>query len=177
MADARQLSILKQGSAAWNEWRRSHGHANINLRRACLQGLNLAGADLSGANLSHVDLSQADLTGAELLGANLSAAVLSGADLKNADLACADLSHAKLDQVNLSGACFEATTMAAVDLSQTLGLDMVRHTGPSKISLDTFFRSKGRIPQIFLEQAGVPMVCLTPPEGILDEPIPAGLGR
>ena len=42
------------------------------------------------------------------------------------------------------------------DLSETRGLDTVRHTAPSEIGIDTIYRSKGRIPLAFLRGAGVP---------------------
>jgi hypothetical protein len=35
-------------------------------------------------------------------------------------------------------------------------LDTVEHKGPSTIGLDTIYRSKGRIPEVFLRGAGVP---------------------
>jgi hypothetical protein len=47
MADENQLEILKQGVAAWNEWRRNEGaHVVVDLG-----GANLSQANLSGANL------------------------------------------------------------------------------------------------------------------------------
>jgi uncharacterized protein YjbI with pentapeptide repeats len=54
MADESQLEILKQGVAAWNEWRR--------------KGIQV---DLSGADLNLVDLSEANLNEARIFGANL----------------------------------------------------------------------------------------------------------
>jgi uncharacterized protein YjbI with pentapeptide repeats len=54
MADESQLEILKQGVAAWNEWRRLRGTIffQADLSGADLSGANLSGAILSGANLS-----------------------------------------------------------------------------------------------------------------------------
>jgi uncharacterized protein YjbI with pentapeptide repeats len=60
MADESQLKILKEGVAAWNEWR----------RKDIIQ-VDLSGADLSGAHLREADLSEAYLTRADLSGANL----------------------------------------------------------------------------------------------------------
>ena len=42
------------------------------------------------------------------------------------------------------------------DLSETKGLETVQHTGPSTIGIDTIYKSKGKIPEIFLRGAGVP---------------------
>ena len=36
------------------------------------------------------------------------------------------------------------------------GLETVVHTGPSTIGVDTIVRSRGKIPESFLRQAGVP---------------------
>jgi hypothetical protein len=48
------------------------------------------------------------------------------------------------------------TIFGNVDLSEAKGLDTVIHAGPSTIGIDSIFRSKGRIPEIFLVRAGVP---------------------
>lgn len=101
------------------------------LARANLTGVNLTMADLAGARLT-----MADLTGANLIGANLTLANLTGA--------------------NLSKTLFGYTVLANVDLSEVIGLESANHIGPSTIGIDTFFRSKGRIPQSFLRGAGVP---------------------
>jgi hypothetical protein len=41
-------------------------------------------------------------------------------------------------------------------LSDVLRLDDIRHLTPSHISIDTIYRSKGKIPEPFLRRAGVP---------------------
>ena len=46
--------------------------------------------------------------------------------------------------------------MGNVDLSEAEGLETVVHTGPSTVGIDSIFRSKGKIPEIFLRGAGVP---------------------
>ncbi len=43
-----------------------------------------------------------------------------------------------------------------VDLSAAKGLDTVQHEGPSKIGIDTLYKSKGKIPEVFLRGCGVP---------------------
>jgi TIR domain len=43
-----------------------------------------------------------------------------------------------------------------VDLSRVLGLESVLHLAPSRIGIDTIYKSKGQIPEIFLRNAGVP---------------------
>jgi uncharacterized protein YjbI with pentapeptide repeats len=89
MANDSHLALLKQGAAAWNEWRAAHAVTRPDLSSAGLRGLDLAKVDLSGA-----DLRKADLRGT----------ILSGAVLTDADLAGANLFKAVLDRAELSGA-------------------------------------------------------------------------
>ncbi len=86
--------------------------------------------------------------------------------LKNADLTGANVSHAKLreanlSEANLSEADFTAaeardTIFANVDLSATKGLEAIVHQGPSTIGIDTIYKSRGKIPDVFLRGCGVP---------------------
>ena len=117
-----------------------------NLTRADLRGADLTMAHLSEANLTRADLSEANLSGANLSGANLTQANLSGANLNRAELSGADLTKAVLSR----------SVLTATELSQAKGLESVIHHGPSSIGIDTFFRSKGKIPDDFLRGAGVP---------------------
>jgi TIR domain len=48
------------------------------------------------------------------------------------------------------------TIFGNVDLSKTTGLKSVKHEAPLIIGIDTIYRSKGIIPEIFLHGAGVP---------------------
>ena len=91
MANDSHLALLKQGAAAWNEWRATHGVTRPDLSSAGLRGLDLAKVALSGADLRKVDLrgtilNGAVLTDADLAGANLFKAVLDGAELSGANL-------------------------------------------------------------------------------------------
>ena len=76
---------------------------------------------------------------------------LSDADLRRAYLRRADLSDA-----NLSDAFIGFTSFGNTDLSQVKGLETVRHDGPSTIGIDTIYKSRGEIPEIFLRRTGVP---------------------
>ena len=120
------------------------------LQYANLEGANLAGADLVDANLSWANLSRANLQGANLTATNLMLA-----DLTEADLRGARFNKTGLDSVIFLRATMGITLLANCDLSHTIALDSVRHTGPSTISLDTLAKSNGMIPMQFLEQAGV----------------------
>jgi uncharacterized protein YjbI with pentapeptide repeats len=147
-----------------------------NLYHATLNGAHLDSADLRGSDLAASYLDGAKLIKAHLIGANLNRAHLSGASLTEANLNSADLSWADLTRTDLTGAgLYEAkfskarleennfnsaimrgTVLGDVDLSTAKGLAQVQHQGPSTIGIDTLYRSKGTIPEIFLRGAGVP---------------------
>jgi len=191
MANEEHLVILKQGVEAWNKWRRENPDTKpdlmdaslvaadligANLSRADLIGADLSRADLIGANLSGADLSWAaviwanlsgaNLSGADLSGADLRRAGLRGADLRGAELTGADLRKAGLRGADLRGANVERamvgrSVFADVDLSEVKGLDMVKHHGPSSVGIDTIYKSKGKIPEVFLRECGVPDAMIT----------------
>ncbi len=97
-----------------------------------------------------------DLTGARLTGTYLTGADLTGTYLTGADL---------------TGARMSDTILANVDLSEVHGLDKVVHVGPSSIGIDTIFRSKGKIPEVFLRGAGVPEMFIQYIPSLVEQPI------
>lgn len=140
------------------------------LSKADFKRINFNGGDLSRTNLSETDLSLAELVRTDLTKANLTGAILSGADLRRADLSGTTLDRAILNRTHLRGVKFSGTTLigtdftngivyetvfADVDLSTAKGLDAVEHRGPSYIDINTFQRSKGKIPEVFLRGVGV----------------------
>jgi hypothetical protein len=135
--------------------------SEADLRGAGMTLAILAKADLTGANLKVVNIAGADLRGANFTGANLERANLSFANLREANLSGAILSQAKLNQADLAEAHVGGTILAGVDLSETKGLESVKHLAPSSIGIDTIYRSKGNIPHLFLRQAGVPDLFIT----------------
>ena len=135
--------------------------ASADLRWADLSEAQLTEARLEVANLRSADLRKAVLIRASLYRTNLGNANMSGADLTEADFREADLgdtnfSGAKLLSSNFSGASISRTIFGANDLSVAIGLESVRHIGPSVVGTDTVFRSKGKIPESFLRDCGVP---------------------
>jgi hypothetical protein len=64
--------------------------------------------------------------------------------------------YPSLDRASLDRATCFSTVFTDVDLSEVKGLKSVRHYGPSLVSTDTLFRSKGKIPKAFLQGCGVP---------------------
>ena len=133
---------------------------------ASMEYSNLGGANLGAAELMDVDLSWANLSKANLRGANLTAAFLMLADLTEADLRGAKFNKTRLDSVIFIRATMGITLLVNCDLSRTIGLNSVRHAGPSTISLDTLAKSNGVIPRQFLEQAGVAEPLITAQDAI-----------
>jgi hypothetical protein len=131
VANPEHLAILKQGGKVWNRHRWNDPFVFLDLSGADLSGIQLVGADLRGANLDGTNLS----------GAHLTDVVLSGAHLHD---------------TNFTRARFHWVLMVNVDLSEAVGLETVVHAGPSSFGLDTFYLSRGKIPETFLRGAGVP---------------------
>jgi hypothetical protein len=135
------------------------GGANLreaDISCADLRGANLSWADLVGVNLFRASLGGADLSLANLRGADLGGANLSEANLRGADLGGANLSGADLGGADLNGAEIDLTRFTDNDLSGAKGLETVVHRAPSSIGIDTIYKSKGKIPHVFLRGAGVP---------------------
>lgn len=175
MANAEHVKILKEGVVAWNCWRVKES-ANLpdlrgvdlqdadlrqaNLSSSDLRGAHMGGADLRGADLTESELAGADLGGAHLGGSWLRDAELSGACLREADLSFANLNGAHLREADLTGAVFSYTCLGDLDLGGCIGLEKVEHRGPSSVGVNTFFKSKGKIPESFLIGVGLPDVFL-----------------
>lgn len=152
MADEALFQLLLQGVGKWNEWRQEHQMDMFpDLSGADLSGADLSDADLSSTDLSDADLSEAYLTGADLSGANLYDADLSGAHLISANLCGAHLSH-----TTFFNSIIYSTQFDNLDLRGAEGLETVRHMGPSEVSINTIYRSGGKIPEAFLLSCGVP---------------------
>ena len=166
MANPEHLAILTRSLEEWTRLRQSPHDGRPDLFEAKLPGAFLRGADLSRADLRRADLYGAILRDADLSNTShrwedqgrdrLTGADLSDADLTSADLRGANLNNAKLDRSKLTGATVGLTTFTNVDLSGVIGLETLFHTGPSSIGIDTIYKSKGRIPHVFLRGAGVP---------------------
>jgi len=176
MANSEHLKILKQGVNAWNQWRLENPEMIPDLEGAGLRGAHLSGADLrwadlfgaeltevnlrranlGGAHLRMANLRKADLFGANLRGADLREANLDGADLGEVEFIRADLSGASLVDSDFTNAFVGLTVFGDNDLSTVKWLERVRHRGPSIIGIDTIYKSKGNIPEVFLRGCGVP---------------------
>jgi len=191
MANPEHVKILKQGATEWNKWRKENPKIKPDLRRAVLAGLNLAGAifvnaDLYGVDLKNADLrrtiffksflnaadfSHADLTAASLARSRLRETILRAANLTHSELVGTEFIEAALDEADLTRAMLGHTIIVNTDLSTVVGLQTVRHEGPSNIGIDTFFRSHGKIPEAFLRGCGVPEDFITYARSLVTNPI------
>jgi uncharacterized protein YjbI with pentapeptide repeats len=122
-----------------------------NVRDALLNAAKLYGAELRRANFAEASFLNADLTVADLRAANLSGAKFGGADLGGTNLVGAIVSGA-----DFTDAIIWETILGSLDLSTAIGLDRVKHRGPSILGIDTLFQSNGEIPEVFLRGCGVP---------------------
>lgn len=108
MANAEQLSMLRQGVEVWNGWRAKNMYVYADLNEADLQGVVLGGADLRIAHLRRANLFRADLSNANL----------SGVDLSDANLREANLNHTDLTKANLNGASLTSAFAREANLNQ-----------------------------------------------------------
>jgi len=135
--------------------------SEANLSETYLSGADLREADLRKAffirsDLANADLSASDCQRADFRWAYLIKARFNGTDLSGANLIEANLTKSELKQANLGEAFVAWSCFGDNDLSDTRGLNEVKHFGPSTIGIDTIYRSKGNIPEEFLRGAGVP---------------------
>jgi TIR domain/Pentapeptide repeats (8 copies) len=130
--------------------------SKANLTRAKLTRAKLSEADFTRANLFKADLSGARLVNTDLSGARLGGAKFREADLTSAGLKSADLSGAYLSGADFAGASLGWTLFSNSDLRLVKNLDQMVHKGPSYISLDTIYLSRGQILAAFLRGTGVP---------------------
>src|SRR5262249_35767296 len=141
-----------------------------------LIGTDLTSADLTEAALEYSIVKQTCLDHAILNGARLGAAHLFQVTAKSAQFDGARLLETTFSQVALTGATFtgahlDGTTFNATDLSVVLGLETVNHIGPSSVGIETFYRSKGKIPDVFLRGCGVPEDFITYARSLVTNPI------
>jgi hypothetical protein len=81
---------------------------------------------------------------------------LTRANLSGASLIETILDSTVLDYSDFTGCWIASIAFGNNDLSIVKGLETVEHIGPSTIGIDTIYKSKGNIPEVFLRGAGVP---------------------
>jgi uncharacterized protein YjbI with pentapeptide repeats len=182
MANDNQVRILKQGTEAWNAWRRANRQtrpdlegadlreqnlAGVNLRgadlrnadfhQAKLSGGNLRGARLRGANLYEVDFREVDLRGADLRGVNLRGGNLQKANLGGTNFLKANLSHANLNDANLEKAVLVKAELSGDAILSEANLKEARLTGANLIgaNLDGAVLSGANLYEVELTRASL----------------------
>ncbi len=130
--------------------------SKADLEIANLRDAELREADLNMANLSGANIDGADLSGANFIRASVTDVDLRGANFHGADLRETDLSRARLTGTDFTGTQTRGTIFADVDLSTAKGLETIKHWGASTIGIDTIYKSRGKIPEVFLRGCGVP---------------------
>lgn len=126
------------------------------LERASLNRADLSRAVLLGVNAVHGCLDQAGCVRTDFLGADLQFASFDGADLSRSNLGGARFHGGRFGKTDFTGAHLVGTVLADVDLSEAVGLDSVRHAGPSIVGVDTLMRCGTKLPLSFLRGCGVP---------------------
>lgn len=145
--------------------------AQADITKAILLRTDLREATLTNANFTESNLTTADLTSTRLNGANLFNFILTAANLNRANLTDANLAYAKILETNFLGANLTNTDFTnasvgftqfdGVDLSSAKGLDRMVHRSPCYISIDSLYRAKGTLPEVFLRGCGVPDSMIT----------------
>jgi hypothetical protein len=151
MANPEHLEILQQGVEVWNEWRIEHDKIVPDLDDADFSGTDLSGTDFSGTNFAGAHLRNVDFTNAELTNVTLN-----HADLTNTIIVGADLTDSDLRNVNFTNVVIGYTMFGDNDLSQVKGLETIEHIFPSYLTINTIYKSRGKIPEVFLRGCGVP---------------------
>ena len=116
MANAEQLSILRQGTEVWNGWRAKNIYVYADFNESDLNGVDLSGADLRIAHLRRANLFRADLSGADLTGADLSDADLREATLRETNLSKANLNGARISSAFAKDANLIQANLLAANL-------------------------------------------------------------
>jgi uncharacterized protein YjbI with pentapeptide repeats len=132
--------------------------------------------DIHKAENMYVDFTGADLTEAKCRVADFNGANFTGANLKSVDFSGSDFMHSifkntDMSNVDLNGSNIGYSIFSNVNLSLARGLDTIIHKGPSTIGLDTFYRSQGNIPEIFLRGCGVPDQIIAYARSLTNTPI------
>ena len=133
MANPDHLQKVREGVAAWNQWRAENPDVAIDLSGADLRDAELRGAnlreatisrcDLRDAVLDNADMSLANLDRSNLTGARLRAASLSGARGTGAQLNAADASDANFGETNLSRGAFVGARLVGANMRKAICKD------------------------------------------------------
>jgi uncharacterized protein YjbI with pentapeptide repeats len=144
---------------------------NADFNHANLAGAKLRGAHLSGTNFAHTNLSQADLSYANIHYTNFSWANMTGVNFTGAEIAWASFSRTDLSETDMSQTTMGWNIFVTSGLGMVKGLDTVRHDAPSSLDIYTILLSHGKIPEIFLRNAGVPQNLIEYAHSLINVPL------
>lgn len=128
------------------------------LKRADFENASLVQARIEGSSFDEAILRRTDLTGA--IFASRAVTVVDPPDDEweveyPTTLRATVFDNAFVGGCDFSGAEFDHTIIIDTDLSTARGLEHARHKSPSFLSQSTLQRSRGRIPEAFLQGAGL----------------------
>jgi hypothetical protein len=159
-------------------WKIANGDIDFraeNLANEVFTGLDLHDRDFGRAILRGANFKDCDLTGVTFAEADLSGANFHNAKCQDVDFSNANLSNANFYQANLHGAVFLGcnlfstifresemgqTVFANLDLETCVGLDSVKHVGPSSVAVECLYRSANNPPLKFFKGVGLPQILL-----------------
>jgi uncharacterized protein YjbI with pentapeptide repeats len=187
MANPKHVAKLKEGWEAWNEWRKSSDE------KPDLSGVELDGNSLDGDSLDSLDFY--DLTDVNLARSKIQSVSFFGAGCSGASFERALISHARfhitqmrqcsfrdavirsttfdrcrIEEVDFTYCAFDNNVFVRSPFQDVSGLDVIYHSSPSSIGIDTFFQSGG-LPEAFLRGAGVPEEFIQYAMSLVGEPI------
>ncbi|GAA0941063.1 pentapeptide repeat-containing protein [Virgisporangium aurantiacum] len=115
---AEHLRILRDGKAAWNQWRREHPEVHPML---AAHDFTERDADivLDGYDFSYTNFTQANLRGMRLRDANFHQAILARADLAGAHLEGSNFCRTDFYETNFEGARLTGANLQGVQLART----------------------------------------------------------
>jgi len=201
VANPEHLAILKQGVEVWNRWRADSEAKHPDLSNSDLSKSNFSGVDFRltdlkevdfrSAKLSYTDFDSADLTLANLKDTECMGSTFHGTDLSGVSFAGGFLIGTVFGNIHprpgidlglyvngpqLHGTDFAEVQMALCvfqhcDLSRARGLRTVNHSLPSSIDIGTLYRSKGKIPEVFLRGAGAPESLIVFQRSLVTKPL------
>jgi uncharacterized protein YjbI with pentapeptide repeats len=191
MANREHIKILKQGVKVWNKWRKDNPKIVPDLSNYDFEEIHFDGIDFKNVDLEHSMFFNSSLTRTLFSESNLHFTTFSDVNLSGSNFGFTTLRqvffsdvyinysilhyaifyHVKFKNVDFAFAYMGDTALIGCDLSETVNLDEINHSGPSEISLDSLYKSSGKIPEVFLRKSGVPETFLTYATSLLTDPI------
>lgn len=163
MANPKHVAKLKEGKAAWNEWRKTTTEqpdlSGVYLYGDSLDDYNLRSADFSRAELVDVTFRRTRCDGCSFEGAKISDSIffaaLEKANFRGSFISFTIFHLCMLDKSDFTEAKLRNSVFTDTSLRDARGLDNMGRPGHNSIGIDTFFESGG-LPESFLRNSGVP---------------------